>query len=536
MSKAKNRGCLCLVLHAHLPYVRHPEHEFFLEENWLFEAITETYIPLLDLFHRLVNDGVDFRITLSLSPPLLEMFNDTLLRDRYARHIERLIELSEQETRRTRRDIHFGPVAKMYRERFRRAHHLFHKVFRKDLSSAFRELQENGQVRIITTTATHAFLPLLSGLPKAVRAQIGRGVSYYRKVFGREPGGIWLPECGFAPGFDRYLFDESLTFFFLDTHGVLHGRPSPLSGVYEPVACPSGVMAFGRDAETSEQVWSSVAGYPGDPDYRDFYRDIGFDLELDYVRSYLKPFAAKTFTGLKYYRITGGTGPKSPYVIQRAEKKAAEHAQHFILEREKQIQRLSEMYGICPVINAIYDAELFGHWWFEGPEWLNRVLRGIHDGQGSLMTITPEDYMEESSRNQLKNVNCEPSLSSWGERGYSDVWVNSTNDYTCRHILKAAERMIYLAEKFPMAEGVMKRALNQAAREVLLSQHSDWAFMINAGASKEYAAKRFEEHISRFSRLFQSILSRDIPEPWLTEVEAKDRIFRDIDYLDFNQT
>ena len=536
MSGVKNRGYLCLVLHAHLPYVRHPEHEFFLEENWLFEAITETYIPLLDLFFQLVNDGVDFRITLSLSPPLLEMFNDTLLRERYGRHIERLIDLSEQETLRTRRDIHFGPIAKMYRERFKASHHLFHEVFRRDLSSAFRELQESGHVRIITTTATHAFLPLLAGLPKAVRGQIRIGVSHYRKVFGRSPGGIWLPECGFAPGFDGYLSGEGIRFFFLDTHGIDHGRPSPRCGVYEPVVCPSGVMAFGRDPETSDQVWSSAAGYPGDPDYRDFYRDIGFDLDLDYVRSYLKPFAAKTFTGLKYYRITGRSGPKRPYVKRRADKKAGEHAQHFILEREKQVQRLTQTYGICPVINAIYDAELFGHWWFEGPEWLNRVLRGIDERKGNLMTITPEGYMEESSRNQLKIQECEPLLSSWGERGYSEVWVNNSNDYTCRHILKAAERMIYLAEKFPRAEGVLKRALNQAAREVLLSQHSDWPFIINAGTAKEYAAKRFEEHIGRFSRLYQSILSDDIPEEWLTEVEEKDNIFRDIDYLDFNQT
>jgi 1,4-alpha-glucan branching enzyme len=535
MPGAKNKGYLCLVLHAHLPYVRHPEHEFFLEENWLFEAITETYIPLLDLFSRLVDDGVDFRVTLSLSPPLLEMFSDALLRERYSRYLERLIELSEREVRRTRRDIHFGPVAKMYRERFRTAHGLFHKAYRKDLSAAFRELQESGRVRIITTTATHAFLPLLAGLPKAVRGQIRIGVKYYRKVFDTATGGMWLPECGFAPGFDRYLSDEGIRYFFLDAHGIACGRPSPQVSVYEPAACPSGVMAFGRDPETSEQVWSSAAGYPGDPDYRDFYRDIGFDLDLDYVRSYLKPFAAKTFTGLKYYRITGKSGAKRPYVKGRADKKAGKHARHFISEREKQIQRLSENHGIRPVINAIYDAELFGHWWSEGTEWLNRVLRGIHERQGNLTTITPEGYMEEIRSNQLKIQRCEPLLSSWGERGYSEVWVNRSNDYTCRHILKAAERMIRLAEKFPRAEGLLKRALNQAAREVLLSQHSDWPFIINAGTAKEYAAKRFEEHISRFSRLYKSILNDDIPEQWLAEVEQKDNIFRDIDYLDFNQ-
>ena len=358
MSRAKNRGYLCLVLHAHLPYVRHPEHEFFLEENWLFEAITETYIPLLDLFFRLVNDGVDFRITLSLSPPLLEMFNDTLLRERYGRHIERLIELSEQETRRTRRDIHFGPVAKMYRERFKATHHLFHKVFRRDLSSAFRELQETGQVRIITTTATHAFLPLLAGLPKAVRGTDEERSHSLQESLWQGARGIWLPECGFAPGFDRCLADEGIRFFFLDTHGIGHGRPSPRCGVYAPVACPSGVMAFGRDPETSEQVWSSAAGYPGAPDYRDFYRDIGFDIDQDHVKSFLHPYGARTYTGFKYYRTTGRTDIKEPYVRKRALKRAAEHARDFIKNREVQVNFLSETLRIRPVVTATYDAEL----------------------------------------------------------------------------------------------------------------------------------------------------------------------------------
>ncbi len=535
MSNSKNRGYICFVLHAHLPYVRHPEHEFFLEENWLYEAITDTYIPLLDLFSRLINDGVDFRITFSISPGLIEMFNDPLLRDRYIRHIERLIELSARETRRTKGDMHFRPVAGMYHARFVRAYHLFHNVFRNDLSSAFRQLQESGKVRIITTAATHAFLPVLSVLPQAVRVQVRTGVLFYKKTFGREPEGIWLPECGFVPGFDDCLSKEGITYFFLDTHGILHGRPAPRCGVYAPVACPSGVRAFGRDPETSKQVWSSVAGYPGDFDYRDFYRDIGFDLDLAYVKSYLRPFAALTYTGMKYYRITGATDHKKPYVIQRAHKKAAEHARHFLIEREKQVRSLSDALKIRPIITATYDAELFGHWWFEGPEWLDYLLRGIHAGRGNFGTITPDEYLLESGSDRPQFQACEPSMSSWGDRGYNEVWINETNDYTCRHILKAAERMIRLAEKFPEARGMMKRALNQAAREVLLSQHSDWTFIINSGTAKEYAKKRFEEHIGRFNRLHEYVLSGDIPEQWLKEIEEKDGIFKDIDYRIFNE-
>ncbi|TFG35179.1 MAG: DUF1957 domain-containing protein, partial [Nitrospirales bacterium] len=184
------KGYLCLVLHAHLPYIRHPEHEYFLEENWLYEAITETYIPLLEVFSRLINDGVDFRITVSLSPPLIEMLDDTFLRERYLRHIGRLIELSEKELFRTKGDIHFEPVVKMYHERFLQCRHFFESAG-KDLVSVFRSLQETGKVEIITSAATHAFLPNLFLYPQAVKAQLTVGAEHYKRHFGKNSNGIW---------------------------------------------------------------------------------------------------------------------------------------------------------------------------------------------------------------------------------------------------------------------------------------------------------------------------------------------------------
>ena len=518
------------MLHAHLPYIRHPEHEYFLEENWLYESITETYIPLLDLFSRLIDDGIDFRITISLSPTLIEMFNDSLLRERYERHIKGLIELSAREVKRTKGDIHFGPVAGMYYRRFKRAYSLFHGLFKKDLVSAFRALQETGKVKILTSAATHAFLPNMAAYPGAVKAQLKIGSLQYKKNFGSFPEGIWLPECGYVPGFDRYISEEGITYFFLDAHGIEQGRPLPKHGVYSPVLCPSGALAFGRDAETSHQVWSSIAGYPGDFNYREFYRDIGFDLDYDYIKEHLKPFGAKIFTGLKYFRITGKTLRKKPYIISRARKKAAEHAAHFILQREKQINLLSDSLKIKPVITAVYDAELFGHWWFEGTEWIECLLRGIHAERRNFRTMIPSEYISEQHFRLTGLQACELSMSSWGERGYSEVWLNDSNDYVYRHVMKAIERMHHLADTFPDENGLLKRALNQAAREVLLSQHSDWTFIMNAGTATEYAKKRIENHIDRFTRLYQSVLSGNVSEPWLKEIEDKDRIFRDIDY------
>lgn len=411
-----NKGFLCIVLHAHLPYIRHPEHEYYLEENWLYEAVIETYIPLLNVFERLADDGVDFRITLSLSPTLIEMLNDRLLMERCKRHIGRLIELSEEELCRTKGDIHFEPVARMYRDRFRKIRHLFEDVYKKDIVANFRALQDEGNLEIITSCATHAFLPSFSHYPRSVKAQIKIGTDQYKKIFGRLPGGIWLPECGFDNGFDDYMEKEGIKFFFLDTHGLMHGEPAPPCGVYAPVKCPSGVFVFGRDVETSKQVWSSVEGYPGDFYYRDFYRDIGFDLDLDHVRSFVRPYGSRTYTGMKYYRITGKSDRKEPYIRERAIGKALEHARNFIHNREIQVSFLSEQHKIKPIITATYDAELFGHWWFEGPEWLDFLLREIHREERNFRTVSPSEYLNSHIYQPQALQVCQPSMSSWGRR------------------------------------------------------------------------------------------------------------------------
>ncbi|MGB9715626.1 MAG: glycoside hydrolase family 57 protein [Thermodesulfovibrionales bacterium] len=530
-----HKGYLCLVLHAHLPYVRHPEYDYFHEENWFYEAITETYIPLLNTFERLINDNVDFKITISLSPSLIEMFNDSLLRNRYQKYIERLIELSEKELYRTKGDIHFEPIVRMYNGRFKKIKYLFEDVYKKDLTSAFKDVQDSGRLEIITSAATHAFLPNLLICPRAVRTQIKIAKKHFKKNFNRYPKGIWLPECGYAPGIDKYLKEEGIEFFFLDTHGIIFGRPLPIYGVYAPVICPSGSLAFGRDVETSKQVWSSTDGYPGDVFYRDFYRDIGFDLELEYIKPYINPDGKRTYTGLKYYRITGKTNNKKPYNIIQAKKKAIEHANNFILNREFQIAFLKgnikfNNVRFQPIIVATYDAELFGHWWFEGIDWLEYTLRRIDEKKTDFKTITPSEYISLSSSfyNQLQI--CQPSMSSWGHKGYNEVWLNTSNKHIYRHLHKMSERMIYLASRFPKVNSITQRALNQALRELLLSQHSDWAFMMYSGNSSEYAKKRFTEHTLTFNRLYEYIISGNIPENWLFDIENKNRIFQEIDY------
>jgi 1,4-alpha-glucan branching enzyme len=518
------KGYLCLVLHGHLPFVRHPEHEDFLEEDWLYEAITETYIPLIEIFERLLNDKVDFRITLSLTPTLISMLSDQLLQERYLKHINKLIELTHKEVERTRWQPEFQGLAIMYLNNFCKARDIFER-FKRNLITVFKNLQDAGRIEIITCGATHGYFPLMDICRESVKAQIKVAASHYESVFGRKARGFWLPECGYHPGHDEFLKEAGIRYFLSDAHGVLHGTPRPKYGVFAPVYCKTGVACFARDLESSKQVWSSIEGYPGDYHYREFYRDIGFDLDYEYVRPYIHPDGVRINTGIKYYRITGSE-EKQPYIPNKASEKATEHAGNFMFNREKQIEYLYGLLHKKPIIVSPYDTELFGHWWYEGPLWLDFLIRKICFDQKTIRMITPSEYLADNPRNQIVT----PSLSSWGWKGYNEMWLQGPNDWIYRHLHTASERMTELAKGFRATDGLLRRALNQALRELLLAQSSDWAFIMGTGTHVNYAVKRTKDHLLRFTRLYEDIKSDSVDEAWLSDIEYKDNIFPGIDY------
>lgn len=523
-----SKGDLCLVLHAHLPFVRHPEHEDFLEEDWLYEAITETYLPLLEAFDRLADEGVRYRVTMTLTPTLVSMLRDDLLMGRYAQRLDRLCELAEKEVRRTEGDATFAPLARFYEEHFGRIRRNFHERYHRDVVGGFRRLQDAGYLDIVTCGATHGFLPLMQRRPEAVRAQISVAASHYRQHFGRDPRGIWLPECGYYPGLEGHLAQENIRYFFVDTHAVVRGSPRPLYGPYAPVFTEAGVAAFARDPESSQQVWSAEHGYPGDPMYREFYRDIGWDLDLDYVRPYVQPTGDRKNTGIKYWRITQrGSEHKQPWDPEAARERARVHAANFLFNRERQMEWLAEqMEGRRPVVVAPYDAELYGHWWFEGPWFLEELLRLSGSQDRAFKLATPTDHLRENPELQVVT----PSTSSWGERGYASMWLDPTNDWIYRHLHECADRMVELVRLNPDPGTLKRRALNQAARELLLAQASDWAFIMKTGTMVEYAVRRTHEHVARFQRLDAEVREDRIDEAWLSSVESRNNVFPEIDY------
>lgn len=526
---AMENGYLAIVLHAHLPFVRHPENRAHLEELWLFEAITDTYLPLLDVMQGWVNDGVPFRLTMSVTPPLASMLADPLLLGRYVEHLERSIALCHEEMRRTRGAPGLHRLARLYRDRFVQAREAFLHRYDRDLLGALRDFTRHG-LELIASAATHALLPLTEPYLAAARAQIRAGVEHHRRVFGLDPAGFWLPECAYSPALDALLLEEGIRYTFTDTHGILHGIPRPKHAMFAPVYTPRGLAVFARDVETSKQVWSATEGYPGDFDYREFYRDVGHDLPWEYLAPYL-PWGVRADTGLKYFRITGRTEHKELYDPERALAKAREHAHNFVFNRVHQLRYLRGQMDQKPIVVAPYDAELFGHWWFEGPWFLDEVVRRVHEVDHDVRLVTPSAYLDEYPTQQVMEV----SPSSWGYKGYFEVWLDGANDWIYRHLHRAAEVMESLASAFPEPSSLEERALNQAARELMLAQSSDWAFIMKTGTVVDYAVRRTREHLHRFFALAGQLAQRKVDEAYLADLEARDNVLPFVDYRAYRE-
>lgn len=403
------KGYVSFVLHAHLPFIHHPESNNYLEEQWLFEAISETYIPLLLNFKKLVDEKVNFRIAMSITPPLLSMLDNKLLQKKYINYLNSHIELCEKEVKRTSNNIQLNKLSKYYLDRYKNDLNVFKNIYNCNLIDQFKSFQDLGVLEILASGATHGYLPILSTNENSVKAQIAVGVQTYEKYFKNSPKGIWLPECGYIPLIEKYLKEFKIQYFITESHGILYANPTPIYGTFAPICSPNGIIAFGRDIESSRQVWSSICGYPGDFNYREFYRDIGYDVDYDYIKPYMSKNGDRIHTGIKYYRITSKENKKDYYNLEWAKDSIYKQTGHFFDSRVNQIKNLSKVMNTPPIILCPYDAELYGHWWYEGPDWLYVLFKKIYYDKSNFDLINPAEYINLYPNIQVSS----PCISSW---------------------------------------------------------------------------------------------------------------------------
>lgn len=549
------------VLHSHIPYCRQTG-QWPHGEEWIHEAIAETYLPLLHELYGLVADGVRFRLTIGITPVLAEQLADADIQDHFVRYSSERISAAEADMARLgpkgeAPDPERALLARWYRDWY--ADHLraFEVQFGRDILAAFRGLEDAGAVELATSAATHGYLPLLA-TDNAISAQLKTGIRAHKRHFGRAPRAFWLPECAYRPGYLRSAGDPSrsrpgietwleaagIGVFFVETHAITGGDPvgkaaGDAIGLYVPVperdllpvesdmvawremttyrpylVADSRVAAVGRDNRTSMQVWSSSVGYPGDGDYREFH-------QKDPV------------SGLQYWRVTGPEvplGSKAPYDPVKAALRTAAHAEHFVDVVEATAADFKADFGEG-LIAANYDTELFGHWWFEGPQWLAAVLRRLARSK-PVRGVTASEWLD----SHPPRLRAQILESSWGTGGTHHTWNNPQNGWIWPLVHAAERRMTTLAEAFPDAGDERRRLLNQAARELLLLQSSDWPFLMSTGQADSYASLRFTEHLAKFNRLAY-LAEAPTLAPESAEIVARtweqDKLFPDIDYRDW---
>ena len=302
-------GCWALVLHMHLPFVKHPEYEVGLEEQWLFEAITNCYAPLLDMCWRLEREKIDFRLTVSMSPPLISMLGDAQLQDRYRVFLREAISLAESELNEHRGKTFQHTIEKESRTLAWQAAKGVFEAYGGNILNGFRDFQNLEKIEVMICAGTHPTLPFYMHYPENIRAHIQLSCRQYQRYFGRWPRGMWLPENAFTPGLDRYLAEEGIKWTLVNATGITRGNTRAYFGTARPVVTHNGLAVFGIDEETRSQVWSRESGYPGDGRYKEWYRDVGYDMAWDHLPEYWKTAGVRRMTGLKYYRITSKETP-----------------------------------------------------------------------------------------------------------------------------------------------------------------------------------------------------------------------------------
>jgi 1,4-alpha-glucan branching enzyme len=559
-------GYFTFVLHSHLPYVlfhgRWPHGT-----DWLNEASAETYVPLINVVKRLAADGIASKITLGVTPILAEQLSSPLFADGFVSYLRQKVDASRDDIREFERhgQKELTALAAMWESYYSDILESFVSGCRSNIIGELRRLKEQGAIEIISSAATHGYLPLL-GYDQAVRAQIEIGARTYAHHFGSRPSGIWLPECAYRPGYvwefpvegggegyrrkgiEEFLYDAGISYFVVDSHlleggkavGAYLDRFEGLKDIwdrfiseyretvvdeprspYESYAVsspgrPKTASIFTRDPKSALVVWSGEHGYPGDGNYLDFHK---------------KHFPG----GNRYWKVTGSKvdlGDKQVYDPRFIPDRLGENAAHFAGLVRRTLGDFFRDHKRPGIVTAPYDTELFGHWWFEGPRFIYQVIRELaHDPLVRLTTLT-----EHHEAYPPRRVITIPE-GSWGEGGFHWIWFNDWTKWTWKHIYEAERKLIGLADASRgNTDPGLARVLTQAGRELLLLESSDWQFLISTWSARDYAEMRFTEHYNDFSRL-ADIARRitDGAEPttgdweFVGDMEQKDGPFADLD-------
>lgn len=549
-------GRFTLVLHSHMPYVlSHGKSPH--GTDWIFESAVECYLPILDALDRLRNQGIKPRWTINMTPILAEQLDDPSFQAGFEDYCQEKIEaaVADKERFEAEGELWMTGLAAMWERLFTQALTSFRYKWQRSINGAFKSFQDDGLIELITCGATHGYFPLL-GTDEAVQGQVKMAVKSHTERFGKAPRGIWMPECAYRPGYawkapaggdetvwerkgvEQFLRENGIEYTFVDSHLIRGGEPlgtywqsfpqlaemfarskklftppDEFRSEYEHYLIKEDVTIFARDPKTTVKVWSGDVGYPGDPAYLEFHKQL--------------------YPGrLRYWRISenkADLGAKQPYDPWRAHELISAHAEDMKNLVKSTLAEYRGGSGRDGALIAMYDTELFGHWWWEGPEFLYETAVRMHNDPDIEMASAGDIVDKDPARHAISLPE-----GSWGEGGYHSVWLNEDNIWTWDKLYPAQKKFRWMCQT--MAGGPANEIVEQAAREILLAEASDWQFLISTWAARDYAEARFEDHIERFEKLAEFAekvhgggeLSGD-ETAFLKECQQKDAAFRSID-------
>ena len=520
-----DNNVVSFVLNGHAPFVRHPELINPSQENWFFESISETYIPLLEVFDRLDRDLIPFRIAMALSPTLCHMLTDELLIKRYLEYTDKQITFGLKELERTHGEPELNSLVKHFYERIVEKKKYFCERCENNIIKRFDHYLKKGRLEVLSTAATHAFLPFYAAYPEVIRSQFEVGMSAFRGNFGKSPQGFWLPELGWSEELDFWLRTYNFCYTIVDSHAMAFARPFAENGSFFPCRTPQGTVVFGRDFYAAEKITEITT----DPVFRNKCRDQGFELPPESVGLFLSPQGSRTSTGYKYWKSGSSDALYNP---EKALASAKNHARSFLDAVILRLKSATEQMEAPALSLCAFDADSFGRFWYEGTDFIEAFFReGIKNNE--IQFMTPSEYcckLDTVSFQQLT-----PEFSSWGANGYAETWLDASNDWMYRHAIRAIGRMVEMVERFPDNTGLKERALNQAVREVLLAIASDWSKMLYKQENADYARGHIESSLRNFTTIYEALGSNYISTEWLTHLEKKNNIFPAINYRVFRR-
>ena len=517
---------LALIIEADQGFIRNTEKDsnFTAENNILFTGLTETYIPLLNMFRRLEEENISFKMGLVMSPALCFLLDDAQIQKQYIDHLDALTALGNSELKRCKGSS-LEALAAEHLAKIEQTKIDFTETYGQNILAAFKEYADKGFVELIPTAATYAYLPHFEDFPEAINAQVETGIYSHRHFFGETGEGFWLPYQAWSKGFEWTLRSYGANYTVVDARSILFAKDRPDTGIYAPLRTRTSLVVFGLDPDCPKEL-TGDDGFAQNDVYRSQRHDIGYELKQDQVSAFFQKNDTRIETGFKYWSNESDDDDLVAYNRELASKQTIEDAISFYESKLEKLDAASEyIKDDNAVLVCAIPADILGQKWHEGIQWLENVIRCTASKQGFDLSLC-KDLIEKQF--SLPKSNLYPCSSNG--LGYGEDLLDNSNSWMMRYVRKATERMIDLTERFPAEDSLKERLLNMAAKQVLLAQSGEWAMMLHDSILTEYVEEQFKNEIISFTKVFDALASNTVSTEWLTGCEKKSPLFPWLNY------